>query len=500
MAHDEKDPETRDSGVADPTDAHRAAGTLTSGEATPAPTDAAASPPAAAPGGRRKNRLVLTFAAATLGLLATAGAIGAYRFRDKHEKLAAFAALVDEFSARPEKLVASLREQSLKLLGDAARPTKKPIAAEPSPTAKLETKAEPPLEAKPALQSPSGDRITWSAPPAPPKASSSSSSSSSSPAPESKPEPRTEPKPAPPVALAQPPEPPPAKAPEATPMEVMPEIDSDARAEIEALSKRLAELEQIARSALRIAEQAQTRAAGGASAPAAAPSAELRDLSDNVTGLDGRIDELGDELKAIRERLDSPKDETRLPREVAVEEPKSPEGPDSAAVAVIAHSLQKALDRGKPYASEIAALSAQGVDKDALAALAPMADSGAPTAHALRAAFHPLVKTMEASAEHHAEESLSDRLLHGASKLVKMRGPGEATKIEVAEIGAKIEAALERDDIAAALAAFDELPEPAKSVARDWEETARRRLEADGAAASILSGALGALGKPKGKS
>jgi hypothetical protein len=494
MAHDEKDPETRDSGVADQTDAHRAA--LTSDEATPAPTDAAASPPTAAPARRRKNRLVLTFAAATLGLLATAGAIGAYRFRDKHEKLAAFAALVDEFSARPEKLVASLREHSLKLLGDAAKPTKKPIAPEPPPAAKLEARTEPPVEAKPSLQSPSGDRITWSAPPAPPKAVT--------PAP--KPEPRAEPKlaaAAPPVALAQPPEPPPAKAPE-----VMPEIDSNSHAEIEALSKRVEELEQIARSALRIAEQAQAqaqvqaqaRAGGAASAPAAVPSAELRDLSDNVTGLDGRIDELGDELKAIRERLDSPKDETRLPRETVVEEQKAPEGPDPAAVAVIAHSLQKSLDRGKPYASEIAALSAQGVDKEALAALAPMADSGAPTAHALRAAFHPLVKTMEASAEHHTEESLSDRLLHGASKLVKMRGPGEATKIEIAEVGAKIETALDRDDIGAALAAFDELPEPAKTVARDWEETARRRLAADSAAASILSGALEALGKPKGKS
>jgi hypothetical protein len=494
MAHDEKDPETRDSGVADPTDAHRAAGTLTSDEATPAPTDAAASPPAVAPAGRRKNRLVLTFAAATLGLLATAGAIGAYRFRDKHEKLAAFAAMVDEFSARPEKLVASLREQSLKLLGDAAKPTKKPIAPEPPPPAKLEARTEPPVEAKPALQSPSGDRITWSAPPAPPKATPPS------PAPEAKPEARTEPKTAPPVALARPPEPPPAKAPEVTPPEVMPAIDSDARAEIETLSKRVEELERIARSALRLAEQAQTQALARAGAPAAAPSAELRDLSDNVTGLDGRIDELGDELKAIRERLDSPKDESRLPREVAVEEQTAPEGPDPAAVAVIAHSLQKSLDRGKPYASEIAALAAQGVDKEALAALAPTADSGAPTAHALRAAFHPLVKTMEASAEHHAEESLSDRLLHGASKLVKMRGPGEATKIEVAEIGAKIEAALDRDDIAVALASFDELPEPAKTVARDWEEMARRRLEADRAAASILSGALEALGKPKGKS
>jgi hypothetical protein len=492
MAHDENDPKTRGFGALDATSEHGAGESAAPAEAVSeaisAPTGVAASPPSAPAQEKKpvkkKNRLVLTLLVATLGLAATAGSIAAYRFRDKHEKLAAFATIVDELSARPDKLVASLRETSVKWLGDAARPTKKPPEPPAPPPAKVESKKEP--EAKPGVDTHGGgDRITWSAPP--PVAPPAPTAAPAKPAPA-----------APPIAVAQAPEPPPApKAPATV------SVESHA-AEIEALARRVAELEEIARSALRLAEQATTSASTN-SAPHDAPV--LRDVQDNVSGLEGRIDELGDEVKSLRDRLDSPKDESRLPREVAAEPPvpaplPAEEGDKSnpAAIVVIAHSLQKALALGAPFASELAALAAQGADKDTLATLAPSAETGAPTPRALRASFHPLIKRMEDAADPKTEESLSAKLLHGASKLVKMRAPGDPVKIEIAAIGAKVESALEHDDVGAALAAFGELPEEAKSVARDWEQAAKHRLDAETAAASILSSAIASLGKPKGKS
>ncbi|MBY6241792.1 COG4223 family protein [Methylosinus sp. Sm6] len=504
MAQDPKDPETRGSGAADATDAGRPA--VDSPAEAPlvepansAPLEASVAPP------RRKNRLLLTSAVAVLGLAATAGSIAAYRFRDKHEKLAAFAALVDDYSARPEKLVASLRETSVKWLGDAARPTKKPPAPEPrrvepdrvEPKQQVEAKiesrreAEAKPDAKPAEpETNNGERITWSAPPT------------------SAPPPPPPPRPA---ALTPPPV---APAPEQPPKAVAaaaPEIDASARAaEVEALTKRVEELAAIARSALDLAEQA--RASADASAPKAKtsdqspPTQAFRDLGDNVSGLEGRIDELGDEVKALRDRLDAPKDETRLPREAVAEPPPRPaeaaDEPNPAALVVIAHSLQKALERGAPFSTELAALDAQGADKDALDKLAPVADAGAPTPRALKEAFHPLVKSMEAAAEPKpaTEESISERLLHHAAKLVKMKGPGEAEKIEIADVAAKIEQALDHAELGSALTAFADLPEEARAVARDWEQTARRRLEAESAAAAILSSAIAQLGKPKSKS
>lgn len=494
MAHDENDPKTRGFGALEAT-SERGAGepaapveAETMSDASAAPTEAGPPPIASAPGAKpakKKNRLVLTMLLATLGLAATAGSIAAYRFRDKHEKLAAFATIVDELSARPDKLVASLKETGVKWLGDAARPTKKPPEPAAAPPVKKEIEAKREPEIKPGVEAHGGDRITWSAPPPVVPAPSAPAAAVVKPAPA-----------APPVAVAQ--------APEPLSVPKPPVSDASHAAEIETLAKRVTELEEVARSALLLAEKASASAPAAASAPR---DAALRDVQDNVSGLEGRIDELGDEVKALRDRLDSPKDESRLPREVAAEPPAPAPAPaveietsNPAAIVVIAHSVQKALALGAPFASELAALAAQGADKDTLATLAPLAETGAPTPRALRASFHPLIKRMEDAADPKTDESLSAKLLHGASKLVKMRAPGDPVKVEIAAIGAKVESALEHDDVGAALAAFGELPEEAQTVARDWEQSAKRRLDAESAAASILSSAIASLGKPKGKS
>jgi hypothetical protein len=448
-------------------------------EAISAPASGAA--PAQKP--RRKNWHRFTLLAATLGLLATAGSIAAYRFRDKNEKLAAFATVVDETFARPEKLIATLRETIVKATGKPAAPEKpadKPGAAklaEPlqkSTPAPVETK-----QAEPAIPPRAGgDHITWNAPAAPPTPA---------------------PAPAAPVVAAPPPAPPaPAK----------PAADADpvSNAQIETLTRRLDELERIARSALALAEQA--RNAEPAAAPpreAKVPDQKVQDVEDNVSGLEGRIDWLSDEVKTLRDKLDAAKDETRAPREVEPAPPPpapvaaAPEekGPNPATVAVVAHSLQRALDRGAPFPSEYAILSAQGADSQALAALAPLAEKGAPDARALRASFHPLVRKLEASADLKPDAPLADRLLQGASRLVKVRSAAEKEKATIGDIADKLEAALDRGEIETALAAFAEFPDAAKAVAREWETQARQRVEAEKAAASILAGALDALAKPK---
>lgn len=420
--------------------------------------------PAAAP--RKKSRQVFTLLAATLGLLATAGVIGAYRFRDRHEKLAAFADIVDKAFAQPEKLVSLARETSLKWLGDAAKPSREtvepgpgpepappPPRAEPERTTAVETAPE-----KPGVTSRGSDeRITWSAPP-------------------------QSPAPTPPVAV------------ESNAAPAAPQSEA-----VEALTKRFDRLEQVARSALQAAEEARASANASSSAPAAHTAAPSTETQDALAGLEGRIDELADEIKALRERFDAPKSETRLPLEQADNKVSDDGGKkaDPAAIVVVAHSLQKALERGAPFASEYAALSAQGADPEALAALAPLAEGGAPTARQLLASFHPLVKQLEAIVEPKSDAPLGDRLLHEVGKLVKVRPAGEQPVATIAEIAAKIEAALGRDDVAAARNAFDELPENAKAVAQNWKEAAQRRLEAEKAAATILSGAIAALGKSK---
>ncbi|HEY8064092.1 MAG TPA: hypothetical protein VIF40_05105 [Methylosinus sp.] len=462
--------------------------------AEPQANSAPVSEAAPAPEPRRKNWHRFTLFAATLGLLATAGAIGAYRFRDKHEKLAAFATVVDEVFARPEKLVSALRENVVKWTGKPAKPAE--IAKTPAP---VEIGATPapkpaPVEAKPAEPAPprADDRVTWSSPaPIPP--------------PIPAPEPVASPEPAKPVAETKP-------------------VAALSSEQTEALARRVDELERIARSAQTLAEQAlaeQTRASGEAArAEPKLPdskvqdsskiqdNSKLRDVEDNVAGLEGRIDWLSDRLDELREKLETSKNESRVAREaepapapapqiVAPAAEEAPKGPNPATIVVVAHSLQRALDRGTPFPSEYAVLSAHGADADALAALAPSAEKGAPDARALRASFHPLIRKLEASAELKPDAPLADRLLQSASKLVKVRTATEKEKASIGDIAAKLEAALDRGEIEAALAAFAELPDDAKAVAHDWEEAARRRVDAEKAAASLLSSALDALAKTK---
>lgn len=491
MARHDNDPAAASPGDGEPTGPETRAddavpSTEQNGAEAPAivvPTDGATSEAApTAPPSRPKNRQIFTFLAASLGLLATAGAIGAYRLRDKHEKLASFATAVDEIFARPEQLISALREKAERL-GEAKTSMPPEAAKKPEPVTK-------PDAAKPdaAATARNGDRITWSTPPAAP--------APAVPVPAA-------PKPTAPTIAQAPAAPPPIAAPVAP----VPDLGVAAlKEETAALAKRVAELEQIASSALRLAEQASAAAARSGANPVSAPpranDPRLQDVQDNVTGLEGRIDELGDEVQALRDKLAEAKDETRAPREVAPPEPppklvEEDKTASPAVAVVVAHSLQKALDRGAPYSSEITALAAHGADPAALAALAPDAEKGSPTPHALRSAFHPLVEKMRSATEPKAGAPLGDRLMQGVSKLVKVHPAGEPPKALVTDLGGKVEAALDHDDLEKALAAFAELPEDAKTVASEWAKAVERRLEAERAAASILSSAIAALAKSK---
>lgn len=406
-----------------------------------------------APGARRKNRQPFTILVAALGVLATVGAIGAYRFRDKNEKLAAFADAVDGVFARPESIIALVKETSVKWLGDAAKPSAKAPAVErtapPAPTSEAKAPADSVAEKKdePAAK-PSGsqERITWTSPP---------------------------PAAAPPAAVA-------------------PTSSAGApREEIEALMKRVDQLEQVARSALRTADEVRSEANGSPAAASAAPSQE------GLSALEQRLGELAGELRAIKEKLDAPKSETRLPRDDAHGSGEAGKGGNPAVAIVIAHSLQKALERGAPFSAEYAALKAQGADPQALAALAPSAEGGASTPRQLLALFQPIAKQLDAASAPKSDAPIGDKFMHGVGKLVKVRPSKDKPASTVPEITAKIQAALGRDDLVEAMQVFDELPDNEKSLAQAWAEAARQRLDAERAAASILSSAIGALGKSK---
>ena len=160
----------------------------------------------------------------------------------------------------------------------------------------------------------------------------------------------------------------------------------------------------------------------------------------------------------------------------------------------LAQSLQHALERGRPFAAEQAALSERGVDPQLLAPLAPFADQGAPTTARLLTSFAPLAKRLRALDEAPtAGASLADQLLHDAGKLVRVRPVNEPAKVSISELVAQIEVALAHDDLDGASEAFDKLPDNARSEANAFGETLNQRRAAEQAARSLLANALAGL-------
>ncbi|MFZ3179487.1 MAG: hypothetical protein WA156_04600 [Methylocystis silviterrae] len=280
------------------------------------------------------------------------------------------------------------------------------------------------------------------------------------------------------------------------------------KAAVAALQSRVDSAEELAQRALRVAEAAEAAAdaakttaeAAGKASPAPVAPAEQREpgaltANEQVTALEGRIDELGNETKALRERLESSKGETRAAPEATAA--KTPDGP--AAIVVVAYALQRELEAGRPYALETKALTRLGADPAALAALAPLAEKGAPTAAQLKADFAPAAKRIHAL-ESGASGDLTEHLMKGASKLVRVRPSGQAPTTEaqtVEEKVAHIEAALAHGDLARASAVFAALPEAAQNEAKDFGATLRARVDAGGAADDLLHGAIAALGATK---
>lgn len=240
-----------------------------------------------------------------------------------------------------------------------------------------------------------------------------------------------------------------------------------------------------------------------------APATEFRDADgftahDLIAALEGRIEALNDEVQALRQKLDAPKNETRAAPET-VEAQKAQSAPASAVADVtgaeiaLAFALQRDLDSGRPFTAEIAGFSRLGTSPAPGPALVEFAETGAPTAAKLHAEFQVIAKKLRAHEPHAAGAdagALTDHILEGASKLVKVRPTSGAAEPESFHGKLdRIEHALAHGDFATADTLFESLPDPAREEAESFGKSLHQRREAARAAEELLNGAIAALGK-----
>ncbi len=167
-------------------------------------------------------------------------------------------------------------------------------------------------------------------------------------------------------------------------------------------------------------------------------------------------------------------------------------------VAIVALALRDAVERGSPYAPELAALKSLTGNAQALAPLEPFAATGVPSQALLVRELAAAVPAMSHAAQpgpSATEGNFMQRLEARASQFVQVRPVGEAGGDDAAAIVARIGAESGRADIAAAVADIGKLPPAARAPAQAFLAKVQTREAALAAAQHVVADALAALGK-----
>jgi hypothetical protein len=280
------------------------------------------------------------------------------------------------------------------------------------------------------------------------------------------------------------------------------------------LTNRLAALEGQARDAAqaataagqalerRLGEQEQRLAAldgrlGPLDQRVAALDQRLGGLDGRLGGLDGRLGDLDGRLGALGGRLDSVDQRVgTLDQRLGATARQVAEGGSETTRAgtrvVLADRLADALREGAPYAEPLAALRRLSPESAAFTPLEPYAAGGAPNAAALAQSFKPLGERILREARPPAED-WTDRLARMAERVVTVRAVDDPSGTGVPALVGRIEAALARGAFAAAVAAWDALPEPSRALSAAWGEELKRRAAAEAAARAVSADAIAAL-------
>jgi hypothetical protein len=233
--------------------------------------------------------------------------------------------------------------------------------------------------------------------------------------------------------------------------------------------------------------------AGEARARAEATAAALAELAQKVARAPVPTVQKND-LDAVSNRLAAvERQEKALEAEIA----KRPQADDRAGrLAIVAAALRAAVERGEPFAAELAEAKTLGADANALAALEPFAGAGLPKANALAREISDLAPALlQAAGSAPREGGFLERLQTNAEKLVRIRRVEEVAGNDPAAIIARVEVKAAHGDLAGALSELANLPEPVRAPAAVWIGKAQARASAVDASRRLAADALTQLGK-----
>jgi hypothetical protein len=232
-------------------------------------------------------------------------------------------------------------------------------------------------------------------------------------------------------------------------------------------------------AALRSATPADAASLEGSLAPV---RERLDQLSARVDEMSGRIDAAPDQdrIAAIESELD----ETSRRIDLAA----------ALAPAVVADALQAAIESGRPFSGELAALKALGVGGESVDQLGADGAIGVSTLSELRTGFEAAIASTDLTPTAPETTGAIDRLLKSALDLVEVRPEHPTEGSDAGAIVARIRGALDASDLKRALQEWNALPDDVKTPTTDWARQVEARIKADDLVGSVRSEALSKLG------
>lgn len=245
---------------------------------------------------------------------------------------------------------------------------------------------------------------------------------------------------------------------------------------VKSLQSKLADLDRRAEDNATAVREARGRADAAVQASDAVP-AEARE----VQALSNRIAALEQTTKAFA-------DELAKRAAIVADRP--------VRLAVAAQALRVAVERGDPFAVELAAVKPLATDAQALTPLEPFAAGGVPAPSALARQLSDLVPAMRRLvAAPGPAGGFLNRLQAHAERLVRVRPVDEMPGDDPEAIISRIDAKAARSDIAGALADLAKLPANVRAPAEEWIKQAQAREAAVTSSRKFAGDALAALGK-----
>jgi hypothetical protein len=233
----------------------------------------------------------------------------------------------------------------------------------------------------------------------------------------------------------------------------------------------------------------------------------LKSLGSTLATLNSRVDEMAAAVSAARDRADAAAktadalqgrlDALEQSAKATQDKVAQASGADAVARRVLAaFALRDAVVRGVPYAAELAAVKGLDADASAVAALAPLAESGAPTDAALVQELRTLLPRLVDAAGADATKAggFFERLQANAGKLVRIRPIGEPSGDDPSAVLARIEVKVARNDVAGIAAELVKLPAKARALTASWSRTVAARNAAVTVARKLAADSAAALG------